>query len=93
MKDIDIIKLYFERSEKAISETAEKYGRYLMSIAENILFNHQDSEECVSDTYLKAWKSIPPEIPQNFRIYLGKIIGRCVITRIVVLVYSTVQLV
>ena len=81
MKDIDIIKLYFERSEKAISETAEKYGRYLMSIAENILFNHQDSEECVSDTYLKAWKSIPPEIPQNFRIYLGKITRNSAINR------------
>ncbi len=73
MKDIDIIKLYFARSEKAISETAEKYGRYLMRIAENILFSNQDSEECVNDTYLKAWNAIPPKTPENLRTYLGKI--------------------
>ena len=73
MKDIDIIKLYFERSEKAISETAEKYGRYLMYIAKNILSSHQDSEECVSETYLKAWNTIPPEVPQKLRTYLGRI--------------------
>ena len=54
MDDIDIIKLYFKRSEKAISKTSEKYGRYLMRIAENILSSYQDSEECVNDTYLKA---------------------------------------
>lgn len=81
MKDIDIIKLYFERSEKAISETAEKYGKYLMCIAENILFSNQDSEECINDTYLKAWNSIPPKTPQNFRTYLGKITRNLAINR------------
>lgn len=73
MNDNDIIKLYFDRSEKAISETSEKYGRYLMCIAENILFSYEDSEECVNSTYLKAWNSIPPKIPQSLRAYLGRI--------------------
>lgn len=81
MKDIDIIKLYFERSEKSISETAEKYGNYLMYIAKNILSNNQDSEECVSDTYLKAWKSIPPKAPNNLRTYLGRITRNNAINR------------
>lgn len=81
MKDIDIIKLYFARSEKAISITAEKYGRYLMRIAENILFSSQDCEECVSDTYLKAWNSIPPATPENLPTYLGKITRNNAINR------------
>lgn len=73
MDDIDIIKLYLKRSEKAISKTSEKYGRYLMRIAENILSSYQDNEECVNDTYLKAWNSIPPKTPHNLRAYLGRI--------------------
>lgn len=81
MKDIDIIKLYFERSEKAISETVEKYGKYLFSIAKNILSNNQDSEECVSDTYMKAWNSMPPQIPQNLSTYLGRITRNNAINR------------
>ena len=81
MKDIDIIKLYFARSEKAISETAEKYGRYLTQIAKNILFSNQDSEECVNDTYLKAWNSIPPATPENLSTYLGKITRNNAINR------------
>ena len=81
MKDIDIIKLYFERSEKAISETADKYGKYLFTIAKNILSSNQDSEECISDTYMKAWNSIPPQIPQNLRTYLGRITRNNAINR------------
>lgn len=81
MKDIDIVRLYFERSEKAISETAEKYDSYLMRIAQNILFSNQDSEECVNDTYFKAWNSIPPQSPQNLRTYLGRITRNSAINR------------
>lgn len=81
MKDIDIIKLYFERSEKAISETDSKYGAYCSCIAENILNNRQDSEECVSDTYLKTWNSIPPNKPSNLRTYLGRITRNLAINR------------
>lgn len=81
MKDIDIIKLYFARSEKAIDETDKKYGSYCKCIADNILCNKQESEECVNDTYLRAWNSIPPKEPQNLRTYLGKIIRGLAINR------------
>ena len=81
MKDIDIIKLYFARSQKAIEETDKKYGAYCNVIAQNILCNKQDSEECVNDTYLKTWDSIPPKEPQNLRTYLGKITRSVAINR------------
>lgn len=81
MKDIDIIKLYFLRSEKAIEETDSKYGNYCTVIAENILHSKQDSEECVNDTYLKTWESIPPAKPQNLRTYLGRITRNLAINR------------
>lgn len=81
MKDIDIIKLYFARSEKAIDETNVKYGAYCKCIAYNILCNQQDSEECVNDTYLRAWNSIPPKEPSNLRTYLGRITRGLAINR------------
>lgn len=73
MKDREIIDLYWERKETAISATAEKYGKYCHSISYNILHNHEDAEECVNDTYLGAWKSIPPQRPECLSAYLGKI--------------------
>ena len=73
MDDKNIIGLYWSRSESAIQETDRKYGRYCYRIAFNILANQQDSEECVSDTYLTAWNHIPPERPQILSAYLGKI--------------------
>lgn len=81
MKDIHIIELYFARSESAIKETHKKYGSYCTYIADNILHNRQDSEECVNDTYLRAWGSIPPKSPQNLRTYLGKITRGLAINR------------
>jgi len=69
-----ILDLYFARSESAISETADKYGNYCFSISVNILQNNEDSEECVSDTYLRTWDAIPPQRPMNFRAFLGKIV-------------------
>lgn len=73
LDDKSIIKLYFERSEKAIAETAQKYGRYCHYIAFNIVGNDSDAEECVNDTYLRTWKSIPPKHPKELRTFLGKI--------------------
>lgn len=73
MEDDQIIKLYWERSEDAITQTARKYGKYCHTIAYNILQNTQDSEECVNDTYWKAWGTIPPRRPQRFAAFLGKI--------------------
>lgn len=73
MEDQQIIELFFSRSENAISETARKYGRYCYSIAYHILQNEEDSEECVNDTYLKAWDAIPPKRPEKLSAFLGKL--------------------
>lgn len=73
MEDSKIIDLYWERAEIAISETAKKYSRYCHSISFNILHNKEDTEECVNDTYLKAWNAIPPKRPNCLATFLGKI--------------------
>lgn len=73
MNDSEIIALYMGRSEQAISETSKKYGRYCHYIAYNILRNDEDSEECVNDTYLRTWNSIPPKHPNRLQTFLGKI--------------------
>lgn len=73
MKDSEIVELYWNRSENAIFETKNKYDRYCTSIAYRILSSSEDSEECVSDTYLRTWNSIPPSRPENLKAYVGKI--------------------
>ena len=73
MEDRQIVELYNERSEAAISETADKYGKYCHYVAYNILFNEQDSEECVNDTWFRAWNTIPPQQPNRLSTFLGKI--------------------
>lgn len=73
MEDAEIIDLYFRRDEKAIKETDAKYGRLLFKVANNILCSSSDSEECVNDTYLKAWNSIPPNEPESLRSFTAKI--------------------
>ena len=73
MDDRKIIELYNQRNEKAISETSLKYGKYCFSIANNILGDRQDSEECVNDTWLKTWNAIPPQEPRSLKLFLGKI--------------------
>jgi RNA polymerase sigma factor (sigma-70 family) len=73
MEDSKIIDLYWERSESAIAETSNKYGRYCYSISHNILHNDEDAEECVNDTYLRAWSAMPPNRPNRLSVFLGKI--------------------
>lgn len=73
MDDNKILQLYWDRDEKAISATSKKYGSYCQSIARNILGNVEDAQECVNDTYLNAWNSIPPQRPKMLSTYLGKI--------------------
>jgi len=73
MKDNEIINLYWNRDEAAIAATADTYGNYCYSIAYNILNIHEDAEECVNDTWMNTWKSIPPQRPNNLSTYLGKI--------------------
>lgn len=73
MKDNELIDLFWSRDEEAITVTANTYGNYCYSIAYNILYNNEDAEECVNDTWLNAWKSIPPQRPNRLSTYLGKI--------------------
>ena len=74
MDDDQIVQMYWDRDERAISITAAKYGAYCLSIAGNILGNHEDAEECVNDTYLNTWNSIPSNRPEMLSTYLGKIV-------------------
>ncbi len=79
--DDRIVELYWERSESAISETAAKYGNYCHYIAYNILYNHEDAEESVNDTYMDAWNNMPPHKPSILSTFLGKITRRISIDR------------
>lgn len=74
MDDKQIIRLFFERSEQAITELSQKYGDLCMKIARRILNDHQDAEECVNDAFLGAWNSIPPQSPDPLRAYICRIV-------------------
>lgn len=74
MTDESIVRLYWDRNEDAITETDRKYGSYCFSISYNILCNKEDSEECVNDTYDRAWNSMPPQKPAILSAFLGKIV-------------------
>lgn len=76
MEDSKIVELYWQRQESAISATAVKYGKYCHTIAYNILYNQEDAEESVSDTYLAAWKNMPPHRPSILSAFLGKLTRR-----------------
>ncbi len=73
MDDAQIVQLYWDRNDQAIPATSDKYGNYCTSIAMNILSNQEDAEECVNDTYLNAWNSMPPHKPSILSTFLGKI--------------------
>ena len=74
MDDKQIIRLFFERSEQAITELSQKYGDLCMKIARSILNDPQDAEECVNDAWLGAWNSIPPQSPDPLRAYICRIV-------------------
>lgn len=73
MDDKEIIDSYWARDEEAIKETSSKYGRLCTYIANNILSSHEDSEECVNDTYLAAWNAIPSQRPNRFSVFGSRI--------------------
>lgn len=81
MEDARIVDLYWARSENAITETSEKYGKYCYSIAYNILANVEDADESVNDTYFDAWNNMPPHRPAILSTFLGKITRRISIDR------------
>lgn len=73
MDDNGIIQLYWDRNNQAIKVTSDKYGHYCKAIARNILNSEEDAEECVNDTYLNAWNSMPTHWPEQLATFLGKI--------------------
>ncbi len=74
MDDKNIVALFFERNEEALSTTSQKYWRYCEAIAYNLLGNHEEAEQCINDALLDVWNSIPPNKPDNLRVYIGKIV-------------------
>lgn len=73
MEDNEIIELFWQRSQRAIAETDQKYGGRLQTLSMNILHDRQDAEECVNDTYHATWNTLPPERPNYFFAYLAKL--------------------
>ena len=71
--DEEIVALYWSRNEEAIRQTADTLGHYCYTVAYNILGNTEDAEECVNDTYIKVWDSIPPQKPKLFKSFIGRI--------------------
>lgn len=81
MEDRQIIELYWNRDQRAIAESDEKYGVFCVSMARNILSSVQDAEECVNDTWYRAWDTIPPQRPSSLRAYFGRIVRNLSIDR------------
>ena len=81
MEDSHIIKLYWQRNESAIKESQKKYGGYCSSIADNILHSAEDTEECVNDTWFRAWNTLPPEKPNRLAVFFGRITRNLAIDR------------
>ena len=81
MKDSEIVDLYWQRSERAIQETDHKYGRYCAHIAFAVCSDRLDAEECVNDTWLRAWNAMPTERPSVLSTFLGRITRNLAINR------------
>jgi len=73
LTDAEIIDLYWNRDQAAITQTANQYGNYCYAIANGILNNREDSEECLNDTLHRAWEAMPPQRPNKLTLFLGKI--------------------
>ncbi len=81
LTDEEIIELYWNRNEEAITATDDKYGKYLYMIAYNIIHDNMDCEECLNDTYLSTWNRIPPARPKFFQVFLSKIMRNIAVDR------------
>ncbi len=82
MNDADIIKLYLSRDERAVEETARSYGALCRSVAKGILASDEDIEECLNDTYLALWRSIPPNISEKASAYFAAVARRTALRRV-----------
>ena len=81
MDDREIVELFWQRDQSAIEETDRKYGRYCYAISYNILKDEGDCEECLNDTWLKTWNSIPPARPYSLKMYVAKIVRNLAFNR------------
>ena len=81
MEDTEIVALYWKRDESAIRETERKYGGFCFRVAMNLLGIREDAEECVSDTYLAAWHSMPTQRPALLRSWLGRVVRNLSVDR------------
>ncbi len=81
MEDEEICQLYWDRNEEAIWQTHQKYGPWCRGIAMRILMVREDAEECIFDTYMQVWNNIPPQRPNVFRAWLGRITRNLALTR------------
>ena len=82
MEDEKIVKLFLQRSESAVTEMSEKYGTLLKSVAKKILGSDSDAEECLNDTLLRLWQSIPPAEPASMRAYSCKVVRNIALKRL-----------
>ena len=73
MEDAQIVELYWKKDGEAVHQSEVQYGGYCLTIADNILHSHEDSEECVNDTWLHAWNAIPPQRPNRLKYFLARI--------------------
>ena len=81
MNDQTIVQKFWDRNEDAINDSKKQYEDYCLYIANNVLHDRQDAEECLNDALLAAWKSIPPQKPENLKTYLGKLVREIAINR------------
>lgn len=81
MEDAQIVGLYWERDERAIIESDAKYGVYCYAIANKILLDHEDTKECINDTWVKAWNAMPPQRPRSLKPFFAKIIRNLALNR------------
>lgn len=81
VNDENIVALFWNRDESAVAEAQKQYGSYCRCIAENVLGDARDAEECVNDAMLSAWNSIPPKRPENLKAYLGMLVRNASVNR------------
>ena len=91
MQDNEIIALFLQRDEKALSELCSKYGKNLLGIALNMLSSKEDAEECVNDAYLAVWNKIPPEKPRSLGAFLCRIARNISVSRLRLTIHLTVK--
>lgn len=82
MTDREIVELFLQRDENAVAAAGEKYKNYCVAVAERIIGDREDAEECWNDVLMAAWNSIPPNEPQNLKLYLGKIARNCALKKL-----------